>query len=263
MPHVPLFVSEKFKGKSKNGLYGDVIMEIDWSVGEILHTLREQNLDKNTLVIFASDNGPWLSYGKHAGSALPLREGKLTSFEGGVRVPCIVWWPSVLPAGKTQTEPAMTIDLLPTIASLTGGQLPEWEIDGLNIWPLMQVIEGAKNPHEAYYIYLNKNELQAVIADNWKLYLPHSYRRISKGQPIRNDGIPNEYEMVRLDKPALYELSSDPSETINLYIDRPDIVEKMMHLVALARADLGDSSTNTPSKNVRNPGMITSRQTGL
>ena len=104
MPHVPLFVSEKFKGKSEQGLYGDVIMEIDWSVGQILETLRKHQLDQNTLVIFTSDNGPWLSYGNHAGSAKPLREGKATMFDGGCRVPTVMWWPGRIPAGKECSE---------------------------------------------------------------------------------------------------------------------------------------------------------------
>src|SRR5205085_5394815 len=130
MPHVPLHVSEKFKGKSKQGLYGDVIMEIDWSDGQILAALKEHGLDENTLVLFSSDNGPWLSYGNHAGSAGKLREGKGTTWEGGVRVPFIAHWPGKIPAGRTCTEPAMTIDLVPTIAKLTGAKLPDHKIDG-------------------------------------------------------------------------------------------------------------------------------------
>ena len=124
MPHVPLFVSERFKGKSEAGLYGDVVMELDWSVGQVLQTLQQLGIDDNTLVIFTSDNGPWLSYGNHAGTAGLLREGKGTTWEGGVRVPFIARWPGRIPAGKTQPEPAMTIDLLPTIAQLTGAKLP-------------------------------------------------------------------------------------------------------------------------------------------
>jgi arylsulfatase A len=123
MPHVPLFVSDKFQGKSKQGLYGDVIMEIDWGIGEILKALKRHGLDDNTLVIFTSDNGPWLSYGEHAGSAGSLREGKGTSWEGGTRVPFIARWPGRIPAGKVQDQPAMTIDLLPTLATLAGARL--------------------------------------------------------------------------------------------------------------------------------------------
>src|SRR5690606_28629923 len=174
MPHVPLAVSDKFKGRSERGLYGDVIMELDWSVGRVLETLKQYGLDERTLVIFASDNGPWLSYGGHSGEATPLREGKGTSWEGGIRVPCIMRWPGQLPAGGVQAEPAMTIDVLPTLAWLTGAELPGRHIDGLDIWQLMQGGERAKSPHEACYIYYNRNELQAVIMGEWKLYLPHT-----------------------------------------------------------------------------------------
>ncbi|MBC7856762.1 MAG: sulfatase, partial [Pirellulaceae bacterium] len=153
MPHVPLHVSEKFKGKSKQGLYGDVIMEIDWSVGEILKTLRQHKLDDNTLVIFTSDNGPWLSYGNHAGSAGPLREGKGTHWEGGTRVPCVMRWPGKIPAGTTSGDILMTIDLFPTIAKLIGAELPKHKIDGLDVWPLIIGTPGAKNPHNGYYGY--------------------------------------------------------------------------------------------------------------
>ncbi len=132
MPHVPLFVSEKFRGKSKRGLFGDVIQEIDWSVGQILAALKQQRLDENTLVIFTSDNGPWLSYGDHAGSAGRLREGKGTTFEGGVRVPFIARWPGKIPAASVCREPAMTIDLLPTLAKAAGAELPPHPIDGLD-----------------------------------------------------------------------------------------------------------------------------------
>src|SRR5262249_16386359 len=113
MPHVPLHVSDRYRGKSKRGLYGDVIMEIDWPVGQIQRALRKHGLDRKTLVIFTSDNGPWLSYGDHAGSAGSLREGKMTTFEGGVREPCIMRWPGKIPAGRVCHEPVMTIDLLP------------------------------------------------------------------------------------------------------------------------------------------------------
>ncbi|MCK4628408.1 MAG: sulfatase, partial [Sedimentisphaerales bacterium] len=161
MPHVPLFVSDKFKGKSKRGLYGDVIMEIDWSVGQILAALKRNGLDENTLVIFTSDNGPWLNYGDHGGCALPLREGKGTMWEGGQREPCIMRWPGKIPAGTTCQEPAMTIDLLPTIARLTKTKLPKHKIDGKDIWPLMAGQGGAKCPHEALYFYYG-TDLHAV-----------------------------------------------------------------------------------------------------
>ena len=256
MPHVPLAVSDKFRGQSERGLYGDVIMEIDWSVGQVLETLKQYGLDERTLVIFASDNGPWLSYGGHSGEAIPLREGKGTSWEGGVRVPCIMRWPGKLPAGRVQAEPAMTIDLLPTIAWLTGAELPRRHIDGLDIWQLMEASERAKSPHEAYYIYYNRNELQAVIMGEWKLYLPHTYRTITPGQPYRDDGIPVKYEMTKIETPELYHLSSDISETTNMAADRPRVVETMLRLAEKARADMGDALTGATGSNLREPGSI-------
>ena len=189
MPHVPLFAGEKFKGKSKPGLYGDVIQEIDWSVGEILAALKKHGLEENTLVIFTSDNGPWLSYGNHAGSAGPLREGKGTVCEGGVRVPFVARWPGQIPAGSVQDEPAMTIDLLPTVAKLIGAELPKHPIDGKDIGALLRGEPGAKCPHEAYFHYYAQGELQAVRSGKWKLMLPHTYRTMA-GQPPGKDGTP-------------------------------------------------------------------------
>jgi arylsulfatase len=146
MPHVPLFVSDKFRGKNRSGLYGDVMEELDWSVGQVLAALRENNLEQDTFVVFTSDNGPWLSYGNHSGSAGPLREGKGTVWEGGVRVPCIMSWPGRIPARTVTDEPAMTIDLFSTIAHITGTELPRHKIDGMNIWPLIAGERGAKSP---------------------------------------------------------------------------------------------------------------------
>ena len=182
MPHVPLFRSADFAGKSKDGVYGDVIAEIDWSVGQILATLKKHGLDERTLVMFTSDNGPWLSYGNHGGSTGGLREGKGTTFDGGVRVPCVVRWPGKVRA-HTCTEPAMTIDVLPTVARLIGATLPDHPIDGKDIWPLMAGERGAKSPHEAYYFYYRRNELQAIRSGRWKLHFPHKYRSMEGRTP--------------------------------------------------------------------------------
>jgi arylsulfatase A len=237
MPHVPLFVSERFKGKSEQGLYGDVIMELDWSVGQILETLRQLGLDDNTLVLFASDNGPWLSYGNHGGSAGLLREGKGTTWEGGVRVPFIARWPGKVPADKTQPEPAMTIDILPTIARLTGAKLPAGKIDGKDITPLLFDEPGAKSPHEAYYFYWN-NELRAVRSGPWKLYFPHTYQTLVGSQP-GSDGKPGLYKkaMVGLE---LYNLDDDVSERTDVSNRQPDVVRRLQVLADRMRADLGD-----------------------
>lgn len=238
MPHVPLFVSERHKGKSGLGLYGDVIMEIDWSVGQILETLKKLGLDDNTLVIFTSDNGPWLSYGHHGGSAGRLREGKGTAWEGGVRVPMIARWPGRVPAGKTGSEPAMTIDLLPTIARVTGGKLPEHKIDGKDIWPLLASETGAKSPQEAYYFYWG-NHLQGIRSGQWKLYFPHAYRTLA-GSEGGKDGKPAPYKEGKTDL-ALYDLESDLSETTNVAERNPEVVRRLQGLADRMRADLGDT----------------------
>lgn len=255
MPHVPLFVSDKFKGKSQKGLYGDVLMEIDWSVGQIIQVLRENGLEEKTLVIFISDNGPWLSYSGHAGSAYPLREGKGTSWDGGVKVPAVMYWKGKIPAGIVQTNPAMTIDILPTIAKFTSAKLPELPIDGKDISPMMQDAK-AKSPQDGYFIYYNRNELQAIVMDEWKLYLPHAYRSLVPGQAPRNDGLPINYHMIKMEAMELYHLSSDPSETANVIAQQPKILEAMLKLAENARTDMGDALQNREGKNNRYPGRL-------
>lgn len=252
MPHVPLFVSDKFKGKSGQGLYGDVIMELDWAVGEILAAIHRQGLDERTLVIFTSDNGPWLSYGNHAGSAGPLREGKGTTFDGGHRVPMIARWPGKIPAGSVCDEPAMAIDLFPTIVGLTGAKLPGHKIDGLDIWPLFDGTKGATNPHEAYYFYYGHNELQAVRAGDWKLFFPHKARSMT-GQESGKDGTPGRYRQLPVGL-ELYNLRDDIGEANNLAESRPEIVARLQALAEIAREDMGDSLTRRPGKGRRPPG---------
>jgi len=259
MPHVPLHVSDKFKGKSAAGLYGDVIMEIDWSVGHILGALKKHRLDKNTLVIFTSDNGPWLSYGNHAGSAFPLREGKGTCWDGGVRVPFIARWPGKIPKASVCSEPAMTIDLLPTIAKLVAAELPQHKIDGLDIWPLLSGHPKARNPHEAYFFYYENNQLQSVLSGPWKLQLPHSYRTLA-GQPGGRDGTPAPYQQRKLEEAELYDLNSDISEANNVAGQHPDTVKHLEALAEQAREDLGDSLTKRIGKGVRGPGRIADGQ---
>ncbi|MDF2158296.1 sulfatase [Algoriphagus sp. CAU 1675] len=253
MPHVPLFVSDKFKGKSKQGLYGDVIMEIDWSVGEIRKKIKELGLDENTLIIFTSDNGPWLSYGGHAGLTAGLKEGKGTSWEGGIRVPAIFTWPGKIPAGTIQNEAAMTIDILPTIASWTNSDLPSLKIDGRNIRPL---IEGKKQDSKPYFAYYNRNELQAVIYGKWKLVFPHTYRTIPEGTVLRNDGLPVKYTNIKLEKAMLYNLEEDPFEKIDVAEGNPEILEKLEAFADEARQDMGDELTKTIGTGSRKAGRI-------
>ena len=238
MPHVPLFVSDKFAGKSERGLFGDVIEEIDWSVGQILDSLKRNRLEDNTLVIFSADNGPWLSYGDHAGSADGLREGKATTFEGGVREPAIFRWPGHVPAGAVCHEPAMTIDVLPTVAKLIGADVPaDHVIDGRDIWPLVTAQPGAKSPHDALYFYWNR-ELQAVRSGNWKLHFPHSYRTMTEKKG--GGGKPGEYREARIDL-SLYDLQTDPGEIKNVAADHADVVERLTRFADAARHDMGDS----------------------
>ncbi len=254
MPHVPLFASASFKGKSQAGLYGDVIMEIDDAVGRILDALDHHGLTDNTLVIFTSDNGPWLSYGNHAGSALPLREGKGTSFEGGTRVPCIMRWPKQIPAGSICAEPLMTIDLLPTLAVITGATLPPQRIDGANVLPFLTSDPAAKNPHPAYFTYYNRNDLQAVRSGRWKLVLEHRSRTMAH-QPQGRDGKPGKYRMQVIPK-ALYDLEADIAESTDVSAANPEIVARLEALAETARADLGDDLTGRAPTGARPVGRI-------
>jgi arylsulfatase A-like enzyme len=241
-------VSDKHKGKSGQGVYGDVIMELDWSVGQVLEALKKNGLDENTLVIVTSDNGPWLSYGNHGGSAGLLREGKGTTWEGGVRVPCIVRWPGHIPAGKQTDTPAMTIDVLPTIAKLTGAKLPKHKIDGLDIWPVLSGQAGAKSPHEAYFFYWG-NELHGVRSGKWKLYFPHSYRTLA-GKAGGMDGKPAPYQEAKIEL-SLFDLSKDLSEKTNVVKDHPAVAERLQKLASEMREDLGDSLMQKKGKGVR------------
>ena len=258
-PHVPLFASDRFAGTTENGIYGDVIAEIDWSVGEILNAVSTNGLDEVTLVIFTSDNGPWLSYGTHAGSSGPLREGKGTAWEGGVREPCIMRWPGKIPAGTVCNTPAMNIDLLPTIAGLIDADLPERKIDGKDIWPILSGEDGAESPHDAYWFYYKQNELQAVLADGWKLILPHSYRTLGGG-PGGDNGLPVSYSNLKLEGIELYHLDKDIAESSNVAKEHPEKVAELMKHAEAARAELGDKLTKTKGSDLREPGRLTEEE---
>lgn len=253
-PHVPLFVSDKFKGKSERGLYGDVIMEIDWSVGQIMKTLKENGLEDDTMVIFTSDNGPWLSYGNHAGSALPLREGKGTAWEGGQREPFIVKYPRKLKGGAVVSIPMMAIDILPTIAHVTQSNLPENIIDGKDAWPILSG-EQSTPVQEAYFFYYRVNEMFGVRYGKWKLYFPHRYRTMD-GQEPGADGLPGEYRMVDLQEIELYDLENDISETKNVADEFPEVVAEIEVLANTMRQRLGDSLLELEGAETRQPGRI-------
>lgn len=255
MVHVPLFVGERFKGTSGAGLFGDVVQEIDWSVGEVMNTLARLGLDRNTLVMFTSDNGPWLSYGDHAGSTGGLREGKGTAWEGGVRVPFLARWPGQIRAGRTSSEPVMTIDLLPTIARLAGASLPTQRIDGHDIWPIVRGDAGARSPHDALYFYYNTNELQAVRAGRWKLVFPHSYRTIDSSAAPAHDGIPTKYRYVTSGL-ELYDLERDPGERTDVSARNAAVVARLSALAERARVDMGDALTKRTGTGTRAPGRV-------
>jgi arylsulfatase A-like enzyme len=252
MPHTPLGVSEKFRGKSRQGPYGDVIQEIDGSVGQILDRLRRHGLEKDTWIIFASDNGPWLNFGKSAGSAGPLREGKGTMFEGGPRVPCVMRWPGRLPAGRVVSNIATTMDLLPSIVAASGAPRPKNRIDGVDLRPLLEGRPGA-NPRDHFYYYY-VHGLRAVRQGPWKLIFPHKTRSYV-GVPPGKDGLPGPYAELQTGL-ELYDLESDIGETKNVADAHPDIVARLQALGEAAREDLGDSITNRKGKGVRAPGRL-------
>jgi len=226
MPHVPLFCSDEFEGKSGKGLYGDVMLEVDWSVGQINQALKECGIDQNTIVIFTSDNGPWVSYGNHAGST-PFREAKGTSFDGGVRSACIIKYPGKIEKDKVSSEMFGSVDLLPTLCHLAGISLPKNEIDGRNVWDLVRGAEDAVNPH-TYYAFSNGRNFEGVMSGDgkWKLHLPHSYRTLE----IRGrDGVAGKYKQSKIDT-ALFNMDADPYETTNVLKMHPDIAGQLIQL---------------------------------
>jgi arylsulfatase A-like enzyme len=212
MPHVPLHVSPRFSGRSKRGLYGDVIEELDWSVGEILRALKEAGIDENTCVVFTSDNGPWLGKKEHGGSASPLRGGKFSTYEGGMREPCLMRYPGKIPAGKVCAELATTMDLLPTLTRLAGGTVPaDRVIDGKDIWPLMAGQAAARTPHDAFFYY-DRRDLMAVRSGDWK------YHRELKPSADGRD---------KTQAAALYNLRTDIAESRDVLADHPDVGRRL------------------------------------
>jgi arylsulfatase A-like enzyme len=254
MVHVPLHVSDKFRGKTPRGLFGDCVEEIDWSVGEILGAIDKAGLDDDTFVFFCSDNGPWLCYGDHAGSAYPLREGKGTSWDGGVREPTLMRWPGHIPAGRTCDAPLMTIDIFPTVARLIGGKLPDHKIDGLDI---SDVITGktTKTPHDVLYFYYGQNNLEALRSGKWKLELPRPYSSLN-GRPGGYGGLPARYETLKIASPELYDLDTDPGQKHNMADQFPDVLEKMLAYAEQAREELGDGFTKRLGTGRREPGRL-------
>lgn len=255
MPHVPIAASARFKGKSQQGMYGDVLMELDWSVGEVMKALKETGLDKNTLVVFTSDNGPWLNYGNHAGSSGGFREGKGVSTEGGHRVPCLVRWAGSIPAGVVCNKLGTNLDLLPTIAKACRAELlPNQKIDGVDLMPLLKG-DLSQTPRKYFYYYYRKNNLEAVRRDDWKLVFPHPGRTYEGNVP-GNDGYPGKAPEDHAYPMALFDLRRDLGERYDVQALYPDIVVELQQVAETAREDLGDDLTNRKGKNVRPVGSV-------
>lgn len=249
MPHTRLDASKDFKGKSKRGLYGDVIEEIDFNVGRILDALDDMQLSKSTYVLFTSDNGPWLIKNRnyedghlstdHGGSAGPLRSGKVSTFEGGVRVPTILWGPDRVPAGTTCDSIASTLDILPTFAALAGASIPsDRVIDGENVEHLFHGEFDKANPDKAFFYYL-RTHLQAVRQGNWKLHLPREKEPVGAAPFRRNTHIAPE-DRIGFDEPFLVDLNADLGETTNVADNHPDVLKALLGLAETMREDLGD-----------------------
>ena len=249
MPHTRLAATEQFKGKSKRGLYGDVIEEIDFNVGRILDSVKKMGLEKNTYVLFTSDNGPWLIKNKghadghlpgdHGGSAGPLRSGKVSTFEGGVRVPTVLWGPGKVPAGTTCDKIASTLDILPTLAALAGAEPPtDRVIDGEDISHLFHGKFDQANPEKAFFYYLRVH-LQAVRQGKWKLHLPRDVKQAGTEPFLINRHIaPN--DRVGFKEPFLVDLDKDLGETTNVADQNPGVVKQLFALAQGMRNDLGD-----------------------
>lgn len=256
-PHVPLYVDNNFKNTQARGLYGDVIREIDHSVGQIITALKAEGLLENTLIIFTSDNGPWLSYGGHSGSPGIYREGKGTNWEGGHRVPAIVHYPKKIKPNTVIHAPAMGIDWLPTLAEWTNSELPIQKIDGASLVPLLTQ-KSSNSPHENFFFYYRVNELHAVRHKDWKLYVPHTYRSLN-GRKGTNDGYPIDYEMNTIEVEELYDLRLDPEEKNNIAAQHPDVVLKINAIADSIRLVLGDRLTGIKGNEARPVGLAASK----
>ena len=241
MPHLPIFSSSAFHGKSANGKFGDAVEEIDWSTGEILKVLKEAGIDERTLVVFTSDNGAARGPG---GSNGPLSGWKGSTMEGGMREPCVMRWPGAIPAGASCDELAITMDLLPTFARLAGAKVPgDRKIDGKDIWGLMSGAKGAESPHEVFYYY-QMDQLQAVRSGKWKLHLALKPKKRNWGKPIAESGL------------ELYDVAADVGETKNVVGEHPNVLKRLLGLAEKGRVDLGD--TGRAGANQREAGMVVS-----
>jgi arylsulfatase len=250
MVHVPLGVSDDFRGRTEQGMFGDVMEEVDWSVGQVLEALDRNGLAEGTLVIFSSDNGPWLNFGNHAGNAGPLREGKGTAFDGGPRVPAVWRWPGRIQAGTVSHRMASTLDVLPTVASITGAYLPSKAIDGINILPLLEGEEGA-NPRNRFLFYYD-GELRGIREGKWKRVYEHRTRSYVGVEPGM-DGVPGPYAFPTVPG-ALYDLERDVGESTDVSQQHPEVVARLDRVAEEARLALGDRLQGRVGSEVRPPG---------
>jgi arylsulfatase A-like enzyme len=254
MPHTPLFVSEKFDGKTPRGLYGDVIEEIDGSVGRIVEALHVNGVADNTLVIFTSDNGPWLIFGDHGGSAGPLSGGKKQLLEGGVRVPCVMWWPGRIGAGREIDGLATTMDIWPMVARLVGAEAPDHKIDGVDIWPLVSGRgDDTESPRELFGYYWN-DELHAVTDGRWKLRLAHTDTQAPNPERIGHGGERGAVMSVKR-KAALFDLIADEGEAHDVSARYPEVVARLNAAAEGLRKELGDKLKKVKGKGVRKVGV--------
>ena len=245
MPQVPLAVSSDFEGLSERGLYGDVVAELDWSVGEILDALAGAGLDRETMVVFTSDNGPALEYGDRAGSAGPFRGGKGSTFEGGMRVPCVIRWTGKIPARIVCEELTANIDLLPTCARVMGAGLSaNGKLDGQDIWPVLTIPDAATSPHTRF-CYYSGGAMHAIRSGRWKLHFPHGYAAMTGPAPAEGEPARTSWERIGL---SLFDLKTDPGEINNVALENEDVVRYLGELAEEVRDELGDDLTRRVPK---------------
>lgn len=252
-PHTPIDASEAFRGKSEGGLYGDMMLELDDSVGRLVARIGELGLDAQTVVFFASDNGPWTRFGDHGGSSGPFRGDKGTTFEGGMRMPAIAWGPGRVAPGRVEDRLATTMDLLPTLAKLAGaepgdGAWPTAKIDGVDITALL---DGTLDPSldERLFAYYWPEELQALRQGRWKLHLPHAYRTVVEAG---RDGHPGRQGQARIGL-SLFDLDADPGEATDVAAEHPGVVTRLAALADQVKARLG--TKGSPGAEVRPAGV--------
>lgn len=249
MVHVPLGVSDKFKGKSGAGFFGDVMEEVDWSVGEVVKALKDNGVFDNTILIFTSDNGPWLTFGNHAGNTAGLREGKGTAWDGGVKVPCIMTWPGQIKAGTVCNRLMTTMDVLPTLSNICGTTMPVNTIDGIDFTAVLRG-DLRSSPRDEFAYYYDRNNLKAIRKGHWKLVFKANSQTYGPPATIGGDRYPGKYGSVEVEK-ALYDLSVDPGEDRDVKDNYPDIVKMMDAVADKYRKAIGDGLTNTIGSEVR------------